>query len=118
MSVRVAYVNRSGFDAPIGVVIPWEERGSCLNIFWTINRGRILETFTNYEAKDLLLKNLNELQRKRLVAQVSETRPFVLHMRTGVDMMLELESSRHGRSVDHVLTYYRRQIAVGSQKPS
>ncbi|KAF7802484.1 RNA-directed DNA polymerase-like [Senna tora] len=30
--------------------------------------------------------------------------------------MLQLESSWHGRSVDHVLTYSGRQIAVGSQK--
>ncbi|KAF7839216.1 uncharacterized protein G2W53_007698 [Senna tora] len=35
----------------------WEERGSCLNIFQTTNRSRILETFTNYEAKDLLYKS-------------------------------------------------------------
>ncbi|KAF7823862.1 uncharacterized protein G2W53_022006 [Senna tora] len=30
--------------------------GSCLNIFRTINRGRISKTFTNYEAKDLMRK--------------------------------------------------------------
>ncbi|KAF7835068.1 uncharacterized protein G2W53_009932 [Senna tora] len=34
----------------------WEERGSCLNIFRTKNRGRISETFMNYDAKDLLRK--------------------------------------------------------------
>ncbi|KAF7835425.1 uncharacterized protein G2W53_010284 [Senna tora] len=34
----------------------WEERGLCLNIFWTTNRGQISETFTNYDAKDLLRK--------------------------------------------------------------
>ncbi|KAF7835089.1 uncharacterized protein G2W53_009948 [Senna tora] len=34
----------------------WEERGSCLNIFRMRNRGRISETFTNYEAKHLLRK--------------------------------------------------------------
>ncbi|KAF7835432.1 uncharacterized protein G2W53_010291 [Senna tora] len=33
-----------------------EGRGSCLNIFWTKNRGRISETFTNFEAKHLLRK--------------------------------------------------------------
>ncbi|KAF7812672.1 uncharacterized protein G2W53_033648 [Senna tora] len=38
----------NGFDAPIGVVLAWEERGSCLNIFRMTNRGRISETFTNY----------------------------------------------------------------------
>ncbi|KAF7835462.1 uncharacterized protein G2W53_010321 [Senna tora] len=53
MSVRIVLANRSGFDAPIGVVLAWEERGSCLNIFRT-NRGRISETFTNYEAKGLV----------------------------------------------------------------
>ncbi|KAF7820971.1 uncharacterized protein G2W53_026426 [Senna tora] len=34
----------------------WDERGSCLNIFQMINRSRIFETITNYEAKDLLRK--------------------------------------------------------------
>ncbi|KAF7834965.1 uncharacterized protein G2W53_009824 [Senna tora] len=71
------FTNRSGFDAPIGVVLAWEERGSCLNIFRTTNRGRISETFANYKAKDLLRN-----------------------------------------SVDHVLAYSGRQIAVGFQKPS
>ncbi|KAF7820796.1 uncharacterized protein G2W53_026251 [Senna tora] len=55
-SVSLVFSNRSGFDAPIGVVLAWEERGACLNIFRTTNHGRILETFTNYEAKDLLRK--------------------------------------------------------------
>ncbi|KAF7834987.1 uncharacterized protein G2W53_009846 [Senna tora] len=77
-SVRVVFANQSGFDAPIGVVLAWQERGSCLNIFRTTNRGRITETFTNYEAKDFFRR----------------------------------------RSLDHVLTYSGRQIAVGSQKPS
>ncbi|KAF7835025.1 Transposon Ty3-I Gag-Pol polyprotein [Senna tora] len=79
-SIRVVFANRIGFDAGIGVVKPWEERGSCLNIFQMTNHGRISETFTIYEAKDLLRK--------------------------------------HGSSVDHVLTYFGREIAVGSQKPS
>ncbi|KAF7823863.1 uncharacterized protein G2W53_022007 [Senna tora] len=109
---------RNGFDAGIRFVKAWEERRSCLNIFQTINCGRISETFTNYEAKDLLRKNLYELRAKGLVAQVSETRRFALHMRTRVDLILQLESSCHGRSVDHVLTYSGRQIAVGSQKTS
>ncbi|KAF7835095.1 uncharacterized protein G2W53_009954 [Senna tora] len=117
-SVRAVFENQSGFDAPIGVVLAWDERGSCANIFPTTNRSRISETFTNYEAKDLLRKNLHELRRKRLVAQASQTRGFALYSRTGVVLMLRLESSSHGRSVDHVLTYSGRQIAVGSQKPS
>ncbi|KAF7834994.1 uncharacterized protein G2W53_009853 [Senna tora] len=112
------FANRSGFDGPIGVVLAWEERGSCLNIFRTTNRGRISETFTNYEAKSLLRKHLLELRGKRLVGQVSQTRRFGLYSRTGVVLMLQLESSWHGRSVDHVSTYSGRQIAVGSQKSS
>ncbi|KAF7835512.1 uncharacterized protein G2W53_010371 [Senna tora] len=76
-SVRVVFENRSGFDALIGVALAWVERGSCLNVFRTTNRGHISETFTNYEAKELLRK-----------------------------------------SVDHVSTFFGRQIAVGSQKPS
>ncbi|KAF7834889.1 uncharacterized protein G2W53_009748 [Senna tora] len=55
-SVRVVFANGSGFDAPIGVVLAWEERGSCLSTFWMTNCGRISEMFTNYEAKDLLRK--------------------------------------------------------------
>ncbi|KAF7832080.1 uncharacterized protein G2W53_014413 [Senna tora] len=90
-SVRVVFVNRSGFDAPIAVDMAWEERRSCINIFQTKNRGPISETFTNYEAKDLLRK---------------------------VVLMLQLESSWQGRSVDHVLTYFGRKIAVGSQNCS
>ncbi|KAF7832079.1 uncharacterized protein G2W53_014412 [Senna tora] len=141
-SVRVVFANRSGFDAPIAVMVAWEERGSCLNIFRMTNRGQISETFTNYEAKDLLrnhlgmggawimsqhipndksrsdLRNLHELRGKRLVAQVSQTRRFALYLRTGAVLMLQLESSWHERSVDHVLTYSKRQIVVGSQKPS
>ncbi|KAF7821002.1 uncharacterized protein G2W53_026457 [Senna tora] len=190
------FLLRNGFDAGIGVVLAWEERGSCLNIFWSTNRdrisenftnyeakhllrnhhgiggawtclnifwmiirGRISETFMNYEAKDLLRKcvkhvdvksrsdliNFHELRGKRLVAQVSETCRFALYLRTGVVLMLQLESSWLGRSVDlfitysgreiasgfdagngvvmeseergHVLTYSGRQIMVGSQKP-
>ncbi|KAF7835084.1 uncharacterized protein G2W53_009943 [Senna tora] len=168
--VRVLFANRSGSNAPIGVVMAWEERGSCLNIFrmtnrcrisetftnykakhllrkvvmaWeergscinifrTTNRVRISETFTNYEAKHLLrkcvkhvdeksrsdLRNLHELRGKTLVAQLSETRQFALYLRTGVVLMLQLESLWHGRSVDHVLTYFGLQIAIGSQKLS
>ncbi|KAF7831970.1 uncharacterized protein G2W53_014303 [Senna tora] len=55
-SVHVVFASRSGFDAPIGVVLAWEEHGSCLNIFRTTNRGQISETLKNYEAKDLLRK--------------------------------------------------------------
>ncbi|KAF7802557.1 uncharacterized protein G2W53_041668 [Senna tora] len=55
-SVPVLFAKRSGFDDPIGLVLAWEERGSCLNIFQKKNHGRISETFTNYEAKDLLRK--------------------------------------------------------------
>ncbi|KAF7820782.1 uncharacterized protein G2W53_026237 [Senna tora] len=104
-SVRVVFANQSGFDAPIGVVLAWEERGSCLNIFRTIHRGRISETFTNYEAKDLLSKCVKHVGSRCI-------------LRTGVILMLQLESSWHGRSVDHLLTYSGRQIAVGYQKTS
>ncbi|KAF7823858.1 uncharacterized protein G2W53_022002 [Senna tora] len=116
-----------------------EEFRSCPNIFQTINRIRISETFMNYEAEDLLrkygrsvdhvftypddklradLRNLQELRGKRLVTQVSETCPFALYLRTVVDLIFQLESSWHGSSVGNVLTYSERQIAIGSQKPS
>ncbi|KAF7835164.1 uncharacterized protein G2W53_010023 [Senna tora] len=108
-SVRLVLANRSGFDAPIGDVLAWEERGSCLNIFRTENRDE-------KSRSDLI--NLHELRGKRLVAQVSHTGRSALSLRTGLIFMLQLESSWHGRSVDHVSTYSGRQIAVGSQKPS
>ncbi|KAF7802563.1 uncharacterized protein G2W53_041674 [Senna tora] len=60
-SVRVLFANRSGFDAPIAVVMAWEVLGSCLNIFWMTNCGRISETFTNYEAKDMLRKGVKHV---------------------------------------------------------
>ncbi|KAF7831963.1 uncharacterized protein G2W53_014296 [Senna tora] len=117
-SVRVVFANRSGFDAPIAVDMAWGEHGSCINVLQLTNRGRISETFSNYEAKDLLRKDLDELRGKILVAQVSQTRRFALYLRIVVVLMLQLQSTRHGRSVDHVLTYFGRQIMVGSQKPS
>ncbi|KAF7834909.1 uncharacterized protein G2W53_009768 [Senna tora] len=55
------------------------------------------------------LRDLHELRRKRLVAQVNGTRRFVLYLQTGEDLMLQLESSWHGRSVDLVLPCSRRQ---------
>ncbi|KAF7823686.1 uncharacterized protein G2W53_021830 [Senna tora] len=139
-SVRVVFANQSGFDAPIGVVLAWEERGSCLNIFQMTNHGRTSETFTNYEAKDLLrnrlgmggawimsqhipddksrldLRNLHELGGKRLAVHSSwherNMDHFLKYSRR------QIASSCHGRSVDHVLKYFGRQIVVGSQKPS
>ncbi|KAF7834954.1 uncharacterized protein G2W53_009813 [Senna tora] len=125
-SVRVVFANRSSFDAPIRVVLAWEERGSCLNIFRTKiavgsqKPSRITRQKTRC-ANDKSrsdLKNLPELRDKRLVVQVSQTRRFALYSRTGVVLMLQLESSWHGRSVDRVLTYSGRQIAVGSHEPS
>ncbi|KAF7834962.1 uncharacterized protein G2W53_009821 [Senna tora] len=143
-SVRVVFANGSGFDAPIGVVLAWEERGSCLNIFRTTNRGRISETFTNYEAKDLLRKNLHELGGKRLVAQVSQTRRFANESSFDAPIGVVLAWEERGsclnifrmknrsqisetfmnyeakdllRDVDLVLTYSGRKIAVGSQEP-
>ncbi|KAF7823854.1 uncharacterized protein G2W53_021998 [Senna tora] len=118
-SIRVVFGNRSGLDPGIGFVKEREDRGSCPNIFRTTNRGRISENITNYKAKDLLhksrsdLKSLHELQGKRLVLQVSETHRFALYLRNAVDLMFQLESSRHGRSVDHVLTYCGSEIKSG-----
>ncbi|KAF7807715.1 uncharacterized protein G2W53_039876 [Senna tora] len=64
------------------------------------------------------LRNVHELRGKSLVTQVTETRRFALYLRNRVDLILELGSSWHGRRVDHVLTYSRREIAVGSPKRS
>ncbi|KAF7832075.1 uncharacterized protein G2W53_014408 [Senna tora] len=70
-SVRVVLANRSGFDAPIGVVLAWKESGSCVNVFRMTKRGRITETFTNYEAKDLLHKLIGheEVKKKRCLSR-------------------------------------------------
>ncbi|KAF7812663.1 uncharacterized protein G2W53_033639 [Senna tora] len=135
-SVRVVFANRSGFDDPIGVVLAWEERGSCLNIFRTKIRGRISETLTNYEVKDLLRNRLG-MGGAWIMSQhipddksrwISETftnyeakdllRKSVKHVGSRMVLMLQLESSWHGRSVEPVSTYSGRKIAVGSQKPS
>ncbi|KAF7802545.1 uncharacterized protein G2W53_041656 [Senna tora] len=131
-SVRVVFANRSGFNAPIAVVFAWEERGSCLNIFRTTNHGQISETFTNYEAKDLLRKcvdNVLTYSGRQIVVEsqkpsqitrqntccASEANTSVrVVLRTGVVLMVQLESSWHGRSVDHVLTYFGRKITFGS----
>ncbi|KAF7802409.1 uncharacterized protein G2W53_041520 [Senna tora] len=51
------------------------------------------------------LRNSDEVCVKSLVAHVSETDRFALYLRNQVDLMLELKSSCHGSSVDHVLTY-------------
>ncbi|KAF7835062.1 uncharacterized protein G2W53_009921 [Senna tora] len=50
-SIRVVFANQSCFDAPIGVVMAWEECGSFLTIFQATNRVRISKTFTNYDKK-------------------------------------------------------------------
>ncbi|KAF7812708.1 uncharacterized protein G2W53_033684 [Senna tora] len=138
------FANRSGFDALIGVVLAWEERGSCLNIFRTKNRGRISETFTNYEAKDLLrnmggawimsqhipddksrsdLRNLHELRGKRLVAQVEHGSCLNILGTINRGWISETFTNYEAKdllskSVDHVSTYSGRQITVGSQKKS
>ncbi|KAF7802117.1 uncharacterized protein G2W53_041228 [Senna tora] len=53
------------------------------------------------------LKNVHEVRVKSLVAQVSETDRFALYFGNRVDLVLQLESSWHGRSADYVLTYSR-----------
>ncbi|KAF7812665.1 uncharacterized protein G2W53_033641 [Senna tora] len=114
-SVGVVFANRSGFD----VVLAWEVRGSCPNIFWTKNHRQISETFTNYEAKDLLrsrlgmggawimpqhitdnksrldLRNLHELRGKRPVGHVSQTRRFA--NRSGFDTPIGVVLAREER---------------------
>ncbi|KAF7834934.1 RHS repeat-associated core domain-containing protein [Senna tora] len=135
-SVRVVFANQSGFDAPIGVVLAWEELGSCPNIFRTTNRGRISETFTSYEAKDMLRKKSYELRGKRLVAQVSQTRRFA--NRSGFDApigvvlaweergsCLNIFRTKNRGRISETFTNYeakdslrKRQITVESQKPS
>ncbi|KAF7832076.1 uncharacterized protein G2W53_014409 [Senna tora] len=147
-SVRVLFANRSGFDAPIGVVLAREERGSCLNIFWTTNRGRISETFTNYEAKDLLrivlaweergyCLNIFRMTNRGRISETFtnyEAKDLLCNQMSETFMNYEAKDLLRNRisetftnykakdflrkSVDHVLTYSGRQIAVGSQKPS
>ncbi|KAF7835000.1 uncharacterized protein G2W53_009859 [Senna tora] len=102
--VLVVFENRSIFDALIGVVL----------------HGRNVDHVLTYSAREIAVgfRNLHELRGKRLVAQVSQTHRFALYSQTGVVLMLRLESSWHGRTVDHVLTYSGRHTAVGSQKHS
>ncbi|KAF7802112.1 uncharacterized protein G2W53_041223 [Senna tora] len=98
----IVFAKLSGIDAQIGLVMAWEDSGSCLNIFRMRNHGR----------------NVQEVRVKSLVAQVSEIEWIALYLRNHVDWILELESSWQGRTVDHVLTYSGWEITVGSQKRS
>ncbi|KAF7839200.1 uncharacterized protein G2W53_007682 [Senna tora] len=105
-SVRVVFANRSGFDAPIAVVMAWEERGSCLNIFMMTNCGRILETFTNYEAKDLL---------RNLMAWEERGSCLNIFWKTNHGRILETFTNYEAKdllrkSVDHFLTYQTRVV--------
>ncbi|KAF7824076.1 uncharacterized protein G2W53_022220 [Senna tora] len=90
-SVRVVFANPSGFDARIGIAMAWKERQSCLNIFWTRNRGCISETFTKYESKVLSRTQISDrfmkYKSKTLVAQMSETDQFALYLRNRVVVM-------------------------------
>ncbi|KAF7834925.1 uncharacterized protein G2W53_009784 [Senna tora] len=104
MSVGVVFANRSGFDAPIGVFMSWDERGSCLNIFRMTNRCRISETFTNYEAKDLLRNESNS------------SVPDVFENGSGFDAPIGVVLAWEERG--SCLNIFGRQIMVGSQKPS
>ncbi|KAF7823807.1 uncharacterized protein G2W53_021951 [Senna tora] len=90
--------------------MPWEERGSCLNIFRTIDRGRISETFTNYEAKDLLRKTWEE-RGSCLNIFWTTNRGRISEKFMNYEAKYLLRNL--GRSVDHVLTYSRRSIASG-----
>ncbi|KAF7802118.1 uncharacterized protein G2W53_041229 [Senna tora] len=53
------------------------------------------------------LRNHVKVRVKSLVLQLTDTEHFVLYLRNRVDLVLELESSSHGRSVDRVLSYSR-----------
>ncbi|KAF7802558.1 uncharacterized protein G2W53_041669 [Senna tora] len=141
-SVRVIFANRSRFDAPIGLVLAWEERGSCLNIFRTINGGRISETFTNYDAQDLLRNGFDAPiavfmawdERGSCLKIFRTTNRVVIAWEERGSSLNIFQTTNHGqisetftnyeakdwlrKSVDHVLTYSRRKITVGSQKPS
>ncbi|KAF7812705.1 uncharacterized protein G2W53_033681 [Senna tora] len=141
------FANRSNFDAPIGVVLAWEMRGSCHNIFRMTNRGRISETFTNYEAKDLLhnrlgkggawimsqhilddksrpdLKNLHKLRGKRLVAQEERGSCLNIFRTTNRGRISETFTNYDAKdslrkSMDHVSTYSGRQITDGFRNRS
>ncbi|KAF7832031.1 uncharacterized protein G2W53_014364 [Senna tora] len=136
-SVRVVFANLRGFYASIGVVLAWEERGSCLNIFRTTNHGRISETYKNYEAKDLLSKSVDHVltysgcqiasgfDAPIAVDKAWEERGSCINIfrTTNHDRISETFTNYKAKdllrkNVDHVLTYSGRQIAIGSQKPS
>ncbi|KAF7834970.1 uncharacterized protein G2W53_009829 [Senna tora] len=113
-SVRVVFGNGSGFDGPIGVVLSWEERGSCLNISRTTKRGRISETLTNYEAKDLLCNPLGMGGAWIISSRIPDEKS-----QSDLETFTNYEAKDLLRkSVHHVSTYFGRQITVGSQKAS
>ncbi|KAF7832398.1 uncharacterized protein G2W53_014731 [Senna tora] len=124
MLVPVVFAKPSGFEARIGVFMAREEGGSCLNIIRMRNRGWILETFMNYEAKAMwrsrhgmggawiMFEHILDEKSQSDVRNVHELRGKSLVPQNRVDFTLELESSWQGRSVDHVLGYFGREIAV------
>ncbi|KAF7835434.1 uncharacterized protein G2W53_010293 [Senna tora] len=116
-SVRVVFVNRNGFNAPIGVVMAWEECGSCLNIFQTINHGRISETFTNYDEKDMLRKSPKPLritrQKTCCASELNTSVRVVFANRSGFDALIGVVMAweEHGSYLNIFRTTNRRRIS-------
>ncbi|KAF7831992.1 uncharacterized protein G2W53_014325 [Senna tora] len=113
-SFRIVLANRSDFHAPIGVVLAWEERGSCLNIIWTTNRSQISVSFTKYEAKDLFRKTTR--QKTCCAGGLNTSVRVVFANPSGFDSPIRVVMAWEERG--SVLTYSGRQIAFRSQKPS
>ncbi|KAF7802116.1 uncharacterized protein G2W53_041227 [Senna tora] len=112
---RFAFYLRNRVDLMLELESSWHGR-SADNVLTYFGREISAESQKRSQYKKSLadLINVHEVRVNSLVAQVNETDQFELYLRNLGDLMLEFESSRHGRSVDHVLTYCG--LAVGSQK--
>ncbi|KAF7832146.1 uncharacterized protein G2W53_014479 [Senna tora] len=78
-SLRIVFMNSSGFNARTGIVIAWK--------VYVVMSKQIL----NRKSR-LNLKRIQEVQVKSVVAQVSQTDGFELYLRIRVDLMLEWDS--------------------------
>ncbi|KAF7812419.1 uncharacterized protein G2W53_033395 [Senna tora] len=77
--LRVVFGNPSGFNARIGLVIEWEE---C----------EVMSKHILKQNSRLNLKRIQEVQVKRVMAQVSQSDRFTLYLGIHVNLVLEWDS--------------------------
>ncbi|KAF7835490.1 uncharacterized protein G2W53_010349 [Senna tora] len=129
--VRVVFAKPSGFDSRIGVVLAWKERKRCINIIQTTNNVQFSGKFMKYESKVLL----HETRNHGRISEMLMKSNWCLHAWTERESGLNIFRMRNRdrisetftkceskvllrKSVNHVLTYFRREIVVRSLERS